>query len=98
MPREVNVWTSDWRATGEKVQVPQYRFGIRVEWRTNKNVAKQHQRVALFPDDLLELVRDGDADDREWLEDRLRELLLDVQRRLAKVDKEDAVAEKPVKL
>jgi hypothetical protein len=39
----------------------------------------------LFPDDLIALAQQG-GDDREFVEEELRQLLLRVQRRLAGID------------
>ena len=87
MPRAVNVWTSEWAATGTKVLCPRYTFKVRAEWRANTGAAKQDTRVVTFPDDLIALAQAGGAD-REWLEGELKELLFKVARRLAKVDDE----------
>lgn len=85
MPRSVNVWTSDWRATGEKTQTPQYAFKVQAEWTTNAGVEKQAERIVYFPDDLIALAKLG-GEDRDWVGEELKELLLKVARRLAKVD------------
>lgn len=87
MPRDVNIFTGNWTATGTRVLCPRYQFTVRVEWKTNAGVARSAERTVTFPDDLLALAQLGGAD-KAWIEDELRELMLRVARRLAKVDEE----------
>jgi hypothetical protein len=55
MARSVNVWTTNWRATGTNVQVPQYEQTIRIEWVDDAGEARKAQRTVRFPNVLANI-------------------------------------------
>lgn len=64
MAREVNLFTSNWRATGLKIQVPQYSVDVRLDWIDNDGVSHTRSEILKFPNFLQ---RVGAADLKEWL-------------------------------
>jgi len=48
--REVNIYTSGWKATGAKVAVPQYEQRIRVAWVDDNGGKHTAEETLLFPD------------------------------------------------
>lgn len=55
MARSVNVWTSNWRATGNSVPVPQYEQTIRMEWVTDDGQEREAERTVRFPNVLANI-------------------------------------------
>ena len=64
MAKEVNVWTSNWRATGNNVQVPQYAVDITLQWITDTGEKKERSETIRFPN-VLQNVKAADL--KEWL-------------------------------
>lgn len=64
MAREVNVYTSNWKATGTNVSVPQYRVDVTLNWVNDAGVAHTRSETVKFPNFLQNV---GAADLKEWL-------------------------------
>ena len=67
--REVNIYTSGWRATGNEVFVPQYEMTVRADWRTSDGEPHTATRTIQFPN----LLQDIGA---EKLKDTIWDLIL----------------------
>jgi len=78
-PREVNVYTSGWRATGVNVQVPQYELVVRFEWVDNAGVSHTGKRTVKFPNVLAQMPA-------EYVAERMKDVLLDYARLNCGVD------------
>lgn len=66
MAREVNVYTSNWQATGLKVQVPQYTVDVTLKWIDDAGVAHTRSETLKFPNFLQNV---GAEDLKIWLTD-----------------------------
>lgn len=66
MTREVNVYTSNWKATGINVNVPQYSVDITLNWTDNEGAKHTRSETLKFPNFLQKV---GAADLKEWLTD-----------------------------
>ena len=66
MAREVNLYTSNWQATGKNISVPQYNVNVTINWLDNEGVRQTRTETLLFPNFLS---RVGAADLKEWLTD-----------------------------
>lgn len=66
MAREVNLYTSNWKATGKNINVPQYSVDVTINWIDNDGVAHTRNETLLFPNFLQNV---GAADLKEWLTD-----------------------------
>ena len=75
----VNVWLTNWHATGANVPVPQYKVDLTIEWNDKAGVPHSWTGAATFPND-LQLVPQA------WLKDVLEELVLRVARKRLGVD------------
>lgn len=64
MAREVNLYTSNWRATGKNISVPQYSVNVQIDWIDNEGLSHTASETLLFPNFLS---RVGTADLKEWL-------------------------------
>lgn len=73
MPREVNVYTSNWRATGNTVSVPQYELKVRFQWLDNDGAGYVGERTVRFPN-VLQNLHAG------YVGERMKEMLLDYVR------------------
>ncbi len=69
MANKVNVRTSNWRATGANVSVPQYRMTIQVDWIDEAGASQSQSATVNFPNVLSQVPT-------EWLADDLQELLV----------------------
>ena len=49
MARNVNIWTSNWQATGQQVQVNQYTLTVRVTWFDAEGIEHDREEEVLFP-------------------------------------------------
>lgn len=75
----VNVWISNWHATGIDVPVPQYEVDLTIEWNDRAGAPHSWTGTAVFPND-LQLVPVA------WLKDVLEDLLLRCARKRLGVD------------
>jgi len=66
----INIFTSKWNKTGKNVSVPQYELSVRVNYTGADSLSKNIERVALFPDCLLDLPL-------EYVKDRITDMLVD---------------------
>jgi hypothetical protein len=73
MARDVNVWTSGWRATGTNVQMPQYEMVVRVEWTDSAGTPHTGQKTVTFPNDFKTIAVAHPA----WAKRKLTELMLE---------------------
>lgn len=64
MAREVNVYTTNWKATGKNVSVPQYSVDVTLNWVNNAGVTHTRSETLKFPNFLQNM---GAADLKEWL-------------------------------
>jgi hypothetical protein len=64
MARSVNVWTSNWGATGNTVPVPQYKVDVTLQWTTNDGEVKERSETIRFPNFLQNV---GAKDLKRWL-------------------------------
>lgn len=62
----VNIYTTNWRATGKNISVPQYSVNVTIMWTDKLGVQKERSETLLFPN-FLQTV--GAADLKEWLTD-----------------------------
>lgn len=80
MAREVNVYTSNWRATGNNVSVPQYAVDVTIKWVADDGTKKERSETLRFPNFLQNLTND---ELKEWL----TEMMLQEARQRLEVDK-----------
>lgn len=73
MARQVNLFTSGWKATGANVQVPQHSLTLRFQWIDNAGVSHEGTRTVLFPNVLALLPAD-------YVADKIKEMLIDYAR------------------
>lgn len=66
MARSVNLWTENWRATGNNVQVPQYAVDVTLQWTANDGEVKERSETLRFPNFLQNV---SGKDLKEWLTD-----------------------------
>ena len=66
----INIFTSKWRKTGKNGSFPQYELSVRVNYTGADSLSKNIERVALFPDCLLDLPL-------EYVKDRITDMLVD---------------------
>ncbi len=78
-PREVNVYTSNWRKTGANVQVPQYELTVRFQWVDAAGVSHEGERTARFPNVLAQM-------SAEYVAERMKGMLLDYARQELGID------------
>lgn len=64
MVREVNIYTSNWRATGTNVSVPQYAVDVTINATKNDGTGVTRSETLRFPNFLQKV---GAADLKEWL-------------------------------
>lgn len=64
MAREVNIFTSNWKATGKSVSVPQYSVDLTINWIVGDGTKTTRTETLLFPNALS---RVGADDLKEWL-------------------------------
>lgn len=64
MAREVNLFTSNWQATGKNISVPQYSVAVQLDWIDNAGVSHTRSETLKFPNFLANV---GAADLKEWL-------------------------------
>lgn len=72
-PREVNVYTSGWKATGTTVSVPQYELVVRFQWVDVTGVSHKGTRTVRFPNVLTQLPA-------SYVAERMKDMLLDYAR------------------
>jgi len=78
-PREVNVYTSNWQATGVNVSVPQYMLTVRFQWIDQAGASHEGTRTVLFPNVLAQLPA-------VYVAERMTEMLLAYARQALGVD------------
>lgn len=66
MARSVNVWTDNWRATGNSVKVPQYAVDVTLRWMDNQGEWHERGETIRFPNFLQNV---GKKDLKKWLTD-----------------------------
>lgn len=66
MARSVNVWTDNWRATGNTVPVPQYAVDVTLQWIDNRGEQHERSETIRFPNFLQNV---GKKDLKKWLTD-----------------------------
>ena len=66
MSREVNIYTSNWKATGKNVSVPQYSIDVRFEATKDDGTKVDRTETLKFPNFLQNV---GEEDLKEWLTD-----------------------------
>ena len=64
MARELNLFTSNWKATGKNISVPQYSVNVTLNWIDNDGEAHTASETLRFPNFLQNV---GAADLKEWL-------------------------------
>jgi len=64
MAREVNLYTSNWQATGNNIRVPQYSVDVTFNWIDNEGESHTRSETLKFPNFLANV---GAADLKEWL-------------------------------
>ena len=79
MPRNVNLTTSNWRATGQNVQVAQRELTVTWEWEQDDGTPRTYTRAFRFPNDLAILPA-------AWVADAMEDLVIRASRRHAWVD------------
>ena len=79
MPREVNVFITNWQATGQTVNTPQYSVDVRIDWTKNDGTADTRTATVRFPNVLAQLPV-------AWVKQEMEDLLLRAARKLAGVD------------
>lgn len=66
MAREVDLYTSNWQATGKTISVPQYSVDVTLNWIDNEGLPHTRSETLRFPNFLQNV---GAADLKEWLTD-----------------------------
>lgn len=66
MARDINLYTSGWKATGKNISVPQYSVTVTLNWLDEAGVRQSRTETLLFPNVLTNV---GAADIKEWLTD-----------------------------
>lgn len=79
MARNVNVWITNWRQTGQQVSVPQYAVDIRAEWIGNDGQPRERTETVRFPNIL------GDVP-ASWIKEELTNLMFRALRVKAGID------------
>lgn len=64
MAKDINIYTSNWKATGTNVNVPQYSVNVTLNWTDNAGIAHTRSETLKFPNFLQNV---GAADLKEWL-------------------------------
>lgn len=64
MAREVNLFVSNWKATGKNISVPQYSVDVTINWIAKDGTTHTRSETLKFPN-FLQTV--GAADLKEWL-------------------------------
>lgn len=77
MAREVNLYTSNWQATGKTISVPQYSVDVTINWIADDGTPNTRSETLRFPNFLANV---GAADLKEWLTELM---LRETQQRLA---------------
>jgi len=77
--REVNVYTSGWKATGTNVSVAQYEMIVRFPWVDRDGVSHEGTRTVKFPNVLAQMPA-------EYVAERMKDMLLDYGRSVLGVD------------
>jgi hypothetical protein len=68
MAREINLFTSNWKATGKNISVPQYSVDVTLNWIDDEGVSHTRSETLKFPNFLANV---GAADLKEWLTELL---------------------------
>lgn len=76
MAREVNVYTSNWRATGNDISVPQYAVDVTIKWIKDDGTSAERSETLRFPNFLQNLTN---TELKEWLTELM---LQEVRKRL----------------
>lgn len=79
MAREVNLFTSGWKATGTNVSVPQYELVVRFEWTAHDGTKHTGTRTIRFPNVLSQLPAD-------YVKEKMTQMLIDYARNDLGVD------------
>lgn len=79
MARNVNVWLTNWRATGITVPVDQYTVDIKIQWTADDGGQREHVETVRFPN----VLRDVPV---AWLKDELVNLILRCVRKKLGID------------
>ena len=82
MTRNINVFHSNWRKIGQKVQVDQWTSDYRIEWTDDQDQQHIWEDEITFPNDLA-LVPDW------WLKRELLELIMKAVRKKLNIDPEN---------
>ena len=64
MARELNLFTSNWKATGKNISVPQYSVDVTLNWIDDSGGSHTASETLRFPNFLQNV---GAADLKEWL-------------------------------
>jgi hypothetical protein len=51
----INLFTTNWKATGSSVSVPQYSLTVKVQWTDESGVKREGTHTVLFPNVLNDL-------------------------------------------
>lgn len=81
MARNLNVWRTNWHATGITVPVDQYEVDIHIEWINEAGEPREHTETVQFPN----VLRDVPV---PWLERKVERLLLEALRKKLNIDPE----------
>ena len=68
MARGVNIFTSNWTATGKNISVPQYSVEVRFEWVSDDGTTNTRTETLKFPNFLSNV---GGEDLKNWLTELL---------------------------
>ena len=79
MARNISVWVTNWRATGQQVNVPQYAVDIRAEWTGDDGEHHDRSETVRFPN----VLNDVPA---SWVKEELTDLLFRALRVKAGID------------
>ena len=77
--QNVNVFYTNWRATGANVSVPQYAMDITINWTDDTGTARTATRTVQFPNFLAQLPP-------AWAQQEMQELVLRAARKFAAID------------
>ena len=77
--RDVNVFFSNWRATGTNVSTPQYAIDVTLNWTDANGSPRTATRTVLFPNLLAQLPA-------AWVADEMKDLILRAARKYAGID------------
>lgn len=82
MARNVNVQTSNWRATGSNVSVPQFSQNVSVQWIDDAGVSHTWSGLIKFPDILITMY----GANQSWTVEQMQNLIFQFGRKQLGID------------